>query len=228
MELVHTLRGRPGSGRVAGVCRLLEAAAGEHAAALGVGIDALRAGGRAWMLVRLGLRAARWPEPGEEVEVLTWPSRRTAGARAWREFEVRDAAGCPLLEAASVWLIVDLERRRPVRLPGFLHQLPFPARDTSIEFVDPPDPGAPPGSISIRRIEPSHIDINLHVNNVAWIAWAEEEADLPHPARLQADFLAEARQGETVVFHTWRDCHQRRALQTASAGGRPCVRLQWW
>lgn len=228
MELVHSLRARIGRGRVADVCRLFETAAGEHAAALGAGIERLRAEGRAWMLVQLGLRAARWPGAGEEVEVRTWPSRRTAGARAWREFELLDGEGRTLAEAASVWLIVDLARRRPVRLPRFLHELPFPPRDTSVGFEDPPEPAPPPSRCASWRVEPAHLDVNEHVNNVTWIEWAEEAAGWPRPVRLQADFVGEARLAETVSFQTWENWDGRRFVQVAAAGGRECVHLQWW
>lgn len=228
MEPVHSLRARIGRGRVADVCRLFETAAGEHAAALGAGIEALRAEGRAWMLVQLGLRAARWPGAGEEVEVRTWPSRRTAGARAWREFELLDGNGRILAEAASVWLIVDLARRRPVRLPRFLHELPFPERDTSVVFEDLPEPAPPPSRCASWRVEPAHLDVNEHVNNVTWIEWAEEAAGWPRPVRLQADYVGEARLGETVSLETWESWQGRRFVQLAAAGGRECVLLQWW
>lgn len=228
MELIHSLRARLERGRVAEVCRLFETAAGEHAAALGVGIRALRREGRAWMLVQLGLLAHRWPEAGQDVLVRTWPSRRTAGARAWREFELLDADGRLLAEAASVWLIVDLARRRPARLPAFLHELPFPARDTAVEFAEPPLPEGPPSSSRQWRVEPVHLDINEHVNNVTWIEWAELAAGCPRPGRLQADYSGEARLGQTVEFQTWQALRQRRFVQLACAEGRPCVRLQWW
>ncbi len=228
MELVHLRRGRAGRGRVADICRLLETAAGEHAAMLGVGMEALRKEGRAWMLAQFGLRMVRWPEAGEEVEVRTWPSRRTAGARAWREFELLDGAGRLVAEAASVWLIVDLQRRRPVRLPRFLHELPFPARDTAIEFVALPAPPPPPSRSASWRVEPAHLDINEHVNNVTWIEWAEEAAGWARPAQLQADYIGEATLGDTVSFLTWEDWQGRRCVQVATAAGREYVRLQWW
>lgn len=228
MELVHSLRARIGRGRVSEVCRLLETAAGEHAAALGAGTESLRTEGRAWMLARLGLRAVRWPSPGEEVEVRTWPSRRTAGARAWREFELMDKEGRLVAEAASIWLMVDLARRWPVRLPRFLHELPFPARDTAVEFLAPPSPAGPPTRCASWRVESAHLDINEHVNNVIWVEWAEEAAGWPRPARLQADYVGEARRGETVTFQTWEGWEGRRLVQMAAAGGRPCLRLQWW
>jgi len=228
MALVHSMPCRAGRAGAAAVCRLFEAAAAAHAAALGVGIEALRREGKAWMLVRFGLRANRWPEPGEPLEVRTWPSRRTAGARAWREFLLLDAGGRTLAEAASVWLIVDLERRRPVRLPEFLHELDFPPLETGVEFLDPPQPAREPDATLIRRVEPAHLDANEHVNNVTYIEWGEEAAAGPRAARLQADYLGEARLGEQLAYLTWRDVDGRAFLQLARVAAKTCVCLQWW
>lgn len=228
MHLIHCMRARVARSGPGGLCRLLESAAGEHAAQLGVGIGALRAEGKAWVLARLGLRASGWPEAGAEVEIRTWPSRRTSGARAWREFEVLDLDGRLTAEAATIWLMVDLKRRRPLRLPGFLHEFAFPARDTAVEFADAPEPDLPPSSMCSWPVEPAHLDINDHVNNVTWIEWAEAAAGWTRPERLQADFLGEARLGQSVTLLTWEQWDGRRFVQTATAGGNVCVRVQWW
>lgn len=227
MELIHSIRARLERPGAAGLCRLLEAAAGEHAALLGVGIGDLRREGRAWMLARLGLRARRWPEKGEEVEIRTWPSRRSAGARAWREFEVL-SGGAPVAEAATVWLIVDLERRRPVRLPQFLLELPFPARDTGVEFTDAPAPGGAPSLAAQWRVQPAHLDVNDHVNNVTYIEWGEQEAGGAPGTALQADYLGEARLGDPILCLSWSQWEGRRWVQVILSGDRTCAALQWW
>lgn len=228
MALIHSVPCRVTRPGAAAVCRLFEAAAAAHAAALGVGIETLRQEGKAWMLVRLGLRAHRWPGPDEPLEVRTWPSRRTAGARAWREFLLLDAGGRLLAEAASIWLIVDLGRRRPVRLPKFLHELDFPPLETAVEFLDPPQPGREPDAVLVRCVEPAHLDVNEHVNNVTYIEWGEEAAGRPQAARLQADYLDEARLGEQLAYLTWKAVDGRAFLQLARTAGKTCACLQWW
>ncbi len=210
------------------MARLLEQAAGIHAARLGVGIEALRAEGRAWMLAQFGLAASRWPEPEEPLEVITWPSRRTAGARAWREFEIVSAAGEKLAEAATVWLMVDLERRRPVRLPRFLLELDFPARETRIGLTAIPEAPPAPAEMHRRAVAAEDLDINEHVNNAAYIGWAETLAGWDKMLRLQADYIGEALLGDRITIETWKLEQGRRVIQRISGSKGLCVSVQWW
>ncbi len=211
----------------AGIARILEQAAAEHAAALGVGIGELRKSGHAWMLTQLGLRARRWPDPGEALEVLTWPSRRTAGARAWREFEVLSGSGEPLVEAASVWLVVDLERRRPVRLPRLLYALDYPDKHTSVRFAPLPEPPADHPRVFHLKVEPEDLDINNHVNNVTWLEWAEAAVGAPEAAAVQIDFLEEARLGQEITLLTWERKEAPERIQRITGGGRLFAGVQW-
>jgi len=225
VDLIYHAAGIAEAAGPAGTARLLEQAAGPHAAQLGVGMDALRAEGRAWMLLRLGLAARRWPEPGEAVEVITWPSRRTAGARAWREFEILSASGEPLVQAASVWLMVDLRSRKPVRLPRFLLELNFPARDTGIEFAAPAEVAGEPTHTHQRTVGPEDLDINEHVNNAAYIAWAETLVAWRSWRRLQVDYASEARIGDRIHLETWEA--EEQAVQRIHGPHGLCASLQW-
>ncbi len=225
-ELIYRLScGAAGRGAAA-VARLFEQAAGPHAAALGVGIEDLRARGQAWMLVQLGMAVRRWPEPGEAVEVATWPSRRTAGARAWREYELTSGAGETLVEAASVWLIADLTSRKPVRLPRFLHQLEFPPRDTRVTFTPVPAPPPAPPRTAARIVSPEDLDINNHANNASYLAWAEAEEAIEPPCFIQADFLEEALPGEEIRVQTWK-LGEGSVLQQIAGPRGVCASLQW-
>jgi acyl-CoA thioesterase FadM len=226
VDLIYRAAGIAEAAGPAGTARLLEQAAGPHAAELGVGMDELRAEGRAWMLSRLGMAARRWPEPGEAVEVITWPSRRTAGARAWREFEILSASGEPLVQAASVWLMVDLRSRKPVRLPRFLLELDFPARDTGIEFAAAAEPPGAPARVQDRTVSQEDLDINEHVNNAAYIAWAETMVAWKGWRRLQADYISEARLGDWITVDTWE--LEQQTVQRISGPRGLCVSVQWW
>lgn len=224
VALIHRVTGLSEGPRASALARLLEQAAGSHAAELGAGIDALREKGQAWMLHRLGIAVRRWPHAGEPVEVTTWPSHRTAGARAWREFEVFSGEGELLAEAASVWLLVDLQSRKPVRLPRSLLELEFPPRITGVDFKPVPNPPAPPRLMKRRTVGPEDLDINRHANNTAYLAWAETELDTCAPCVLQVDFLEEALLGDEIRIETWDGCGQE-ALQriTGERGRYACL-----
>jgi len=90
----------------------LAEAAGRHATALGVGLDALMPRGLTWVLARQRVEILRAPRLHEEVEVETWPSGVDRLA-ALRDFRVRGADGAELARATSQWFVLDLGTRRP-------------------------------------------------------------------------------------------------------------------
>ncbi|HET6410955.1 MAG TPA: acyl-ACP thioesterase domain-containing protein [Anaeromyxobacter sp.] len=149
-------------------------AAGAHATALGVGLEALMARGLTWVLARQRVEIARTPRLYEVIEVETWPSGLDRLA-AVRDFRVRAADGEELVRATSHWYVLDLETRRPhpplsVLDPGRLREGP---RATS--FRD----GALAALSSWERekrfqVRYADIDRNLHVNNGSYLAWAAE------------------------------------------------------
>lgn len=192
------------------VCRLFEDAARRHATHLGVGVEDLRGGGQAWVLGRFSLRIYSVPQAAAAVEVTTWPSRRTSGIRAWRDFELRAPGGQLLAEATSVWLILDLATRRPARLPSRLLALEFPSRDTAIAPpASAPEPAGPADDVSLHTITAADLDENNHANNVAYLDWAcaAAPAALAAAARveeLHADYLGESFEGEEVRIAAWQ------------------------
>ncbi len=178
------------------ICRLFEDAARRHATHLGLGVEHLHAAGRAWVLSRLSLRVHAMPAAGAPVDVLTWPSRRTAGVRAARDFELRGLSGALLAEAASIWLILDLKSRRPTRLPAELLGLKFPSQDTQVTCQPIPESSTPAVHFT-RTVTESDLDENHHVNNVSYVAWSEPYLP-PSPAALDIEYLAEAFLGDPI------------------------------
>jgi acyl-ACP thioesterase len=193
------------------LCRLFEDAARRHATHLGVGVEHLHRNGQAWVLGRFSLRIAAMPLASQSVEVTTWPSRRTSGIRAWRDFELRSSSGALLAEATSIWLILDLASRRPTRLPPRLLTLDFPACDTAIAPPPAtPEPDRPPDSVSSHPITASDLDENNHANNVAYLAWAcaaapPSLAAAARIAELHADYRGESFQGEVARISAWQE-----------------------
>ena len=98
------------------LCQLMQEAATAHASDLGVAVETLLDRGVAWVLSGLRLEVQRWPGPDAEIVIKTWPE---AANRLYteRRFEVLDPAGEILASASTLWVVLDLERRRPVRLP---------------------------------------------------------------------------------------------------------------
>jgi medium-chain acyl-[acyl-carrier-protein] hydrolase len=201
------------------LCKLLQEAATVHAAKLGVAVETLIEEGVAWVLSHLRLEVERWPGPETEIVVRTWPE---AANRLFteRRFEVVDAAGDRLAAASSLWLVLDLERRRPVRFPAVVlealakHELGSePMKSPRLAAPEPADREL---AFTVRR---SDLDLAGHVNNTSYVEWAVEAVpdrvwSSCELAELEISFLSECHQGQTVVSSS----------QTAEAGGASEVR----
>lgn len=175
--------------------RTLQNAAAGHAAALGVATEDLRKQGQTWMLSRMIVEVDRAPVLGEELLVETWPSTKLRGVRAVRDFAMKNAAGEILARASSLWVIVDLATRRPLRVPQEIVDLrtdpgyPIP----SFQDALPPVAGTPS---RLFQAEWSDADQNEHVNNVSYARWAVDA--------LPKDFL-ETHELQSIELHYQRE-----------------------
>jgi acyl-CoA thioesterase FadM len=155
------------------LCDYLQEAAGVHARALGVEFPPLASGPGTWVLARLRLHLERLPAHGETVGVETWPAAED-GLRAERDLVMSTADGRPVARATTEWLVLDLARRRPARLPPEVRALRLPDRPRALgpapEPVPPPAPEAT-ASFAVRR---SDLDRVGHANNVRFVEWALE------------------------------------------------------
>ncbi len=192
-------------GRVSPVTLLnyLQDAAAEHAYRLGVSVTVLHSLGLTWVLSRSHLKIFHSPGVGEVLRVMTWPSSR--GQRfTCREFQIHDRKENLVALATSSWAVLDLATRRPVRLDS---SLPFYPLDSRRAVED--------DFVSLPRLEQIHrelpfrvrlmdMDLNRHVNNAVYAAWALEvvPAEVMEQCRLEEleiAFRGEARYGDSII-----------------------------
>jgi acyl-ACP thioesterase len=185
-------------------CLLLQEAASSHAAELGVSVDGLLERGVAWVLAQLRLVVHRWPRVGDRLTIETWPEA-ASGSRTERRFVVADGAGGSIGEAITIWLVLDLERRRPVRLPDFVvTRLAAVVSSASPTRLSPiPAFGAAQHERALT-VGYSDLDPVRHANNAAFVEWMVEctSGDLwesHDPAEVEVHYLAECRFGDAVV-----------------------------
>jgi acyl-ACP thioesterase len=197
--------GPEGYASMATICNYLQEAAGSHARVLGVGMDEMSAQGLTWVLARLHVRVEAYPAWQDRVTVHTWPSG-TDGLYATREFVLYDGSGTRLGQASSAWLVIDRERRRPVRLPGFILGIDLPDRPRPIEDPFPRFTLPPSDPVSSRPfvVRYSDLDLNQHVNNVCYVAWAleavpEDVRRAYRPSSVEIQFRAETTLGMQIL-----------------------------
>jgi acyl-ACP thioesterase len=158
-----------------------------------------------WILSRFRLRMERYPREGDSVTVETWASPRTNGIRAVRHFLFLDANGDTLGRASSIFLMMDSNRKRPVRLPPVVLALAHHERPDSDEFEMPRlQPPENPGRQRVLAVGWRDLDANEHANNVSYVEWALEALPLEINrdrmlAQFDIEFLAEAFYGDQVI-----------------------------
>ena len=205
--LPHTARisdtGLRGRLSLRALCELLQESAALHATLLGVGADVLGPRGLAWVLVQWSVLIEACPAWRETILVETWPSGLTERT-AIRDFLLKGAHGAVVARATSHWVMLDLLRRRPVRMPETVRAIPVALRpralDEDLLKLAAPEAPAHVAEFGVRFAD---LDVNAHVNNLAYVDWIAESvpreilrgADL---RRLDLSFRAETRDGVTV------------------------------
>src|SRR5690625_2639492 len=212
-----------GVASVQAICNYLQETAGNHSRRLGFSIEQLTKMGLTWMLARLRLRLTAMPRWREAVDIETWPSG-SDGLRALRDFLIYDS-GAFIGRATSLWLprdllidasgavtrratrlclAIDLQRRRPTRLPVFISATVAEGIEPAVEHdfpsLDVPDEYEHAAEFNVRH---SDLDMNRHVNNVRYVEWALESlplelADAYSLAELDVQFKAETYAGDRV------------------------------
>jgi acyl-ACP thioesterase len=160
-------------------------AAISHAENLGVGREAMARTNQVWILSRMSVQIDRRPQYGETVTVRTWP-RGGEKLFALRDYDIRDAADNPVVSARSCWIIIDMDKRRPLRPQSIMDSLPqnegmdalLPAKTLAVNLEERPSLQ----KTAERQALYTDVDYNGHVNNVSYIRWIE---DAVNPALLE-------------------------------------------
>lgn len=184
------------------LCNYLQETAGRHAEALGVSYGDM--GDHSWVLSRLRIAFDALPAWGDEVTLHTWPAG-FRGLFGFRAFELRSASKDVLVRAQSAWVVFDVKRRRPARLPERVQHLRLPTRDLPLPL--PTEKLTPSGPMERAVTVPvtfSDLDVNQHTNNAAYLRWALDAVPraLHQTHRLAAlaiDFRAETTLGDTIL-----------------------------
>ncbi|MDR0455279.1 MAG: acyl-ACP thioesterase [Treponema sp.] len=188
------------------VFNFFQEAAISHAENLGVGREAMARTNQLWILSRMSVQVNRRPQYGETITVRTWP-RGGEKLFALRDFDIRDAADNPAVQARSCWLIIDMEKRRPLRPQSVMDTLPQNEGMNALPAIGSLAPGLEERpslqKTAERRALYSDMDYNSHVNNVSYIRWLEDAIDSSlleqaRQMRLDINYLNEILPGEVT------------------------------
>lgn len=144
----------------------------KHAEKLGIGYEYCQSHGMAWVVTHYLVDIIEMPTEREELKILTWPSCQDA-LRSTRDFEIRGADDRLLVRATSQWVLIDMARRRPLRLSENLPRwLINECRAWDRTFDKFPD--FTPEKTHTMKCRFDDIDVNQHINNAVYAVWATE------------------------------------------------------
>jgi acyl-ACP thioesterase len=193
-----------GKATIISLINYFQEAAAQHARQLGFHPDRLREHGVGWVMSRLCIQVDRYPAAEEDIRVTTWPLA-PRHKTAFRDFLLKDTDSNVLVRATSAWPVMDLTTRTMTDLPALFANMVPPGGPSALQF---PSRTVPKLKTSIHCIahRPGflHLDMNGHVNNVHFAAWALEA--LPWEFRrthrlalLDIVFRNEIRQEDTIT-----------------------------
>ncbi len=143
---------------------------------MNIGVDYLEKHQVAWVLSSWEIQVKRYPDFAETVTVSTWPYS-FKGFYGYRNFTIRDAAGEICVFANSVWVFMNTETMRPMRVTEeveqayvreFEEQIAYDWSDRKIKIDGDGEEKEP---VLVQRF---FIDTNHHMNNGKYILVAEE------------------------------------------------------
>lgn len=174
---------------------------------LGSGMSSLLDQNMTWVFYNYHIKIFRSPVYGEKLYVSTEPT----GFKkyyALRNYEIKDSNGNVIVSANAIFLLINIEKRRMMRIPEEQYEIYGVDGDLKGDFKIP----------KLERLEEfkyednfkvryTDIDSNNHVNNTKYIDWAIET--LPEEIvnnyvldEVRVTFEKECKYGEEVKVFT--------------------------
>ncbi|MBQ9013214.1 MAG: oleoyl-ACP hydrolase [Bacilli bacterium] len=154
--------------------KIMQDIAGLHSASVGYGLLDIETKKKAWMILDWTMKVLKRPKYNDEIYAQTW-SRKAERLYAYRDFELKDKDGTILAIGTSRWILVDIDRRRPVRLTQDIIDLYESEIDKSVFSEETEDIKYEDyifkKDYSIQRRD---IDINEHMHNLNYLDMAYE------------------------------------------------------
>lgn len=192
--------------RLLTLMNIFQDSADGHAADMELGLEFCLAHGLAWVGSNYHIMINRLPKMHEKIKVITWPAvEKKLGAV--RDFTVLSEKGETLIRAASQWVLINFEKKRPVSLRDNLPEYQvIPERALESDFNKLPEV-AQVDRETVFNIRFDDIDLNNHVNNAVYPLWASEAVDLEFrlkhsPAEIEIAFKKEGHYGERIKVLT--------------------------
>jgi len=158
-----------------GILACLENAAGYHSELAGYGASTIDITRKTWVLLNWKVEIKSRPKYNQLLKIVTW-SRKLDKFYAYRDFEVFDENKNLVFSGTSKWLLIDIDKGRPVKITdeigaNYHSENTEALEDEEIESLE--EPKNPTKTIKYKVTE-NMIDINNHLHNIYYMDMARE------------------------------------------------------
>lgn len=167
-----------GAAQTAFYLRIVQEAAGLHAAMRGCSIMDLHAEGKTWVITRNRIEIFGYTRWNEQIHVNTW-AQEPIRLHLPRIVEGYAADGSPLFRAKTLWAIIDLKNSRPLRPQEMNERIGLVKDPSRIIDMNLPRPNIDLEALHQLgtykpRVTYLDTDRNQHINNVSYLSWVLE------------------------------------------------------
>lgn len=193
----------------------------------GVGVQYLKEHHQAWILSYWQIVIDHLPNLGDRVTARTWPYefRMFYGNR---NLDLLGADGRPYAWANSVWVLMDMEKQKPIRVTDDMLRAYETSEKLDMDYaprkIRVPEGGKAQEPFKITR---DRLDTNHHVNNQQYILMAADY--LPAGCRireLRAEYLQQAHLGD-IICPVVTEKDDLVAVSLNREDGSPYAVVQW-
>lgn len=165
-----------GDVRPISLLRYLGEASSLHSDDIGMGLEECKKMNYSWILYRWKVNMESYPKAKDKIIIETWTSSFNK-FYAYREFIVYDEGMNEIGRARTLWIFMDTEKKRPIRIPKEFDGIYNIIEDRVFEgFWDLEEELEVEESVDFH-VRKSDIDYNEHVNNSNYLAWIMEIVD---------------------------------------------------
>ena len=159
-----------------------------------------------WVIMRMTVEIKRLPRCDEEITVSTYPGKDMAMLYP-RYFFICDASGEVIVNASSIWALIDNVSRKVIVDRDVIEKLP---PETSDHQLPLPEKIAIPEDrrfIEKRTIHYSDLDFNSHMNNVRYVELLmdthdSEFYDTHRLSSITLNYMRELKEKEAIEVFT--------------------------
>jgi acyl-ACP thioesterase len=186
------------------VFNYMQELASNQANRLGFSVQALMKQNMTWVLSRIHLKIDNILCWQEKFIGRTWPSG-IQGRFALRDFQFLNSDGKTIGSATSSWIIIDIEKRKPVKLEEIIDIESYSSGERALADEFDPLPGLDSFENEKKfEVRYSDLDINHHVNHVAYIDWALESVPQAillrkYPKEIEVGYRREVFYNDVVI-----------------------------